>query len=339
MTNSSRAVVLAFVIAVCLYVAYILRYSLMLIYVSVVFAVVLTPAVEAVMRLRIGRWSPGRGAAVMIIIAGAVLALIGFFAIALPPIISDFEALAADLPNKVAAWRQWVQGLPFGAGAQLKFENFEKYIGGLIGGASGIIASTFGVLSTLITALLLTAYLILDGERVFRWLMELLSDATRERLEPALVRAAGGMRKWLIGQGMLMLILGTSSAIVFGILRVRYFYVLAVLTGIGNIVPILGPITTVGIAALVAAVDSWGKLLGVLIFYLAYQQVENAYLTPRIMQAQLEMSTIAILVALIIGGELAGAAGALVAVPTAVLVSALVEEYIVRKHAPSIQGS
>lgn len=338
MTNSSRAVVLAFIIAVSLYVAYILRQPLMLIYVSVVFAVVLTPAVNAVMRLRIRGWSPGRGSAVMIIIGGAVLALIGFFALALPPIISDFEALAADLPKKIAGWREWVQGLPYGIGTQLKFENFEKYVGSVVGGASGLIASTFSILSTLITALLLTAYFILDGDRVFRWSMDLLSDSSRERLEPALIRAAGGMRKWLVGQGMLMLILGSSSAIVFGILRVRYFYVLAVLTGVGNIVPLLGPIITVGIAALVAAVDSWGKLLGVLIFYLVYQQVENAYLTPKIMEAQVEMSSVAILIALIIGGELAGVAGALVAVPTAVLVSALVEEYIVRKRAPSIQS-
>jgi predicted PurR-regulated permease PerM len=92
-------------------------------------------------------------------------------------------------------------------------------------------------------------------------------------------------------------------------------------------------VITVGLAALVAAIDSWGKLLGVLIFYLVYQQVENAYLTPKIMESQLEIASSAILVALIIGAELAGTAGALVAVPTAVLISALLDEYVVRSRA------
>jgi predicted PurR-regulated permease PerM len=332
MTTSSRAVVLAFVIGICLAVAYILRSALLLIYVSLVFAVILTPAVDAVMRVRIRGWSPGRGLAVMVIILGAVMALVGFFAIALPPIISDFQTLAQDLPQKIEYWRGRVQELPFGVGKQLNLENLQKYLGAIIGGASGIIAGAFGVLSTLVTALLLTAYFILDGQRVFAWAMSLFPEDRRARLEPALVRAAAGMRKWLVGQAILMLILGSASAIVFGFLRIRYFYVLAVLAGVGNIIPLLGPIITVGLAALVAAIDSWAKLIGVLIFYLIYQQVENAYLTPKIMEAQLEIASTAILVALIIGAELAGTAGALVAVPTAVLVSAMLDEYVVRSR-------
>ncbi len=337
MTNASRSVILAFVIALGLWLAYQLRSSLLLIYVSVVFAVVLSPAVDAVMRLRIRTWSPNRGLAVLIIICIALLALMLFFAVAVPPIVADVQELAKELPNKFDYWRGRIQNLPFGLGTQLKLENLEKYLGAIVGGATGIIAGTFGILATLVTALLLTAYFILDGEHVFHWSMSLFPDDTRSRLEPALCRAAQGMRKWLIGQAMLMLILGSASAIVFGLLRVRYFYVLAVLTGVGNIVPLLGPVVTVGLSALVAAIDSWGKLLGVVIFYAIYQQVENAYLTPKIMQAQLDISSIAILVALILGGEAAGAVGALVAVPTAVLVSVLLDEYVVQRRRQPIR--
>jgi predicted PurR-regulated permease PerM len=70
-------------------------------------------------------------------------------------------------------------------------------------------------------------------------------------------------------------------------------------------------------------------MLGVLIFYLVYQQVENSYLTPRIMKSSVGLPAVAVIVALAIGGELAGILGAIVAVPTAALVSTVVNEYIV----------
>ena len=143
------------------------------------------------------------------------------------------------------------------------------------------------------------------------------------------------MQRWLYGQMLLMLILGSSSALVFGLLGVRYFYAFAVFAGVANFVPILGPIATVVVAGVVAGLDSWMKVVGVIIFYLVYQQVENAYLTPRIMRSAVDLPGVAVIVALTIGGELAGLLGAIVAVPTAALVATVVNDYLVRRPGPS----
>jgi predicted PurR-regulated permease PerM len=137
------------------------------------------------------------------------------------------------------------------------------------------------------------------------------------------------MRGWLAGQMMLMLILGVASGITFGLMRLPYFLVLAVFAAIANIIPLLGPIATVVLAALAAATDSGWKVLGVLMFYFIYQQVENAFLTPKIMKSQVQLSSAVVLIALLIGSELAGIAGAPVAVPSAVLVVELAGEYLV----------
>jgi predicted PurR-regulated permease PerM len=72
---------------------------------------------------------------------------------------------------------------------------------------------------------------------------------------------------------------------------------------------------------------------GVAIFYLIYLNVENAYLTPRIMQRSVNLPGLAILVALLLGSALEGVVGALVSVPTAVLVAVLLDEYVVNKSA------
>ena len=89
----------------------------------------------------------------------------------------------------------------------------------------------------------------------------------------------------------------------------------------------------IALALLVAAIDSWGRVLGIAIFYVIYLQVENSYLTPRIMKSSVGLPSLAILVALIVGSALEGILGAMVSVPTAVLVAVLLDEYLVRKDA------
>jgi predicted PurR-regulated permease PerM len=99
-----------------------------------------------------------------------------------------------------------------------------------------------------------------------------------------------------------------------------------------NIVPIIGPIVSVGLAVIVAAFDSWTKALGVLIFYLVYQQLENAFLTPKIMKSTVDLPALAVIIALAMGGSMAGVLGALVAVPTAALIAVIIDEYVVKRN-------
>jgi predicted PurR-regulated permease PerM len=167
----------------------------------------------------------------------------------------------------------------------------------------------------------------------------MVPGTARSRLKKTLERSAQRMQRWLYGQLILMLILGSSSAVVFGLLGLRYFYALAVFAALANFVPILGPIATVVVAGTIAGLDSWTKLLGVIIFYAVYQQVENAYLTPRIMRAEVDLPGVAVIVALTIGAELAGLLGAIVAVPIAALIATMLDEYVVQNSSPSVAES
>jgi predicted PurR-regulated permease PerM len=144
------------------------------------------------------------------------------------------------------------------------------------------------------------------------------------------------MGQWLLGQGSLMLILGLTSTIVYVELHVRYAYALGVLTGLLNIIPVVGAAVTIVLALLVAAIDSWTRVLGIAIFYFIWVQVENSFLIPRIMGTRVGLPGLSILVALLIGSELGGVVGAIVSVPTAVLVSVLLDEYLVRKEADEV---
>ncbi len=186
-------------------------------------------------------------------------------------------------------------------------------------------------LFTIAMGLILTVYFTTEGDVAYNWVLSFLPLHNRERLDTTLKRARVRMGKWLLGQGSLMLILGLASTAVYLSLHVRYAVALGMLTGLLNIVPVLGAALCVVLALLAAAVDSWGRVIGVGVFYLIYLQVENSYLTPRIMKSSVDLPGLAILVALLVGSALAGVLGALVSVPTAVLVAVLLDEYMVSK--------
>ncbi len=327
--NYQRVVLFALVLLLACVVAYQVRGALLLIYVSTVFAVVLSPVVERVHRLRLWKWQPGRGVAMLLSITATLAAITVFLLFALPPIITDIQEFTKSLPEQVARLRVRLANMPYAE--RINLDTIGGVATKVLGGVPGVVGQAAQTIVSVVTVVILTAYLILDGRQVFDWCLSLVPDASRERLRGALLRAGRRMRNWLVGQALLMLILGSLSAVVFGLLGIRYFFALAVFAGLANVVPLLGPVITVILASLVAATDSFSKVLGVWIFYFVYQQLENAFLTPRIMQAQVELSATAVVVALLIGGELAGIPGALVAVPSAVLVAVLADEYLVKE--------
>lgn len=330
MEKTKKSILLAVFIGVGLLIAYLVRNSLLIVYVSCIFAIVLSPAVNWVTSLRIGRWHPSRGIAILLFVIAILLGLTILLGFALPQVIADIQQLFILLPQglrKLQGHMQHFSYLP-----QLDGSTLEKYAASLASSITGMFGSIASGIVNIAAVIVLTAYFILEGEQLFERSLAVFPVETRNRLKPVLSIAAERMRKWLVGQAVLMLILGSASVLVFGLLGVRYFYLLGVFSGLANFIPMLGPTVSVILAGLVSAFDSWGKLIGVLIFFFVYQQIENAFLTPRIMKTQVQLSASAVLIALLIGSELAGIVGAMMAIPTAVLVSVLLDSFVIQKN-------
>jgi predicted PurR-regulated permease PerM len=328
-------IIFAFGIALALYVAWQVRDVLEIVYVSALFAVVLMPVLRAIMRLHIGKWHPGRGAAIFILllVIGGAASL--FFFVALPPVIRDVRQFATELPTRGPQLVARIQELPLLKHADVTALN-AKLQDFVSNGASYIflsLGSWAGKVFDLFTGIILTVYFLLEGEVAYKWVLSFLPVDKRKRLDATLARAEGRMGKWLLGQGSLMLVMGLTSMIVFLFLHIRYAYALGVLMGLFNLIPIAGAVISITLAVLVAAIDSWGRVAGVLIFYAIYQQIEASYLTPRIMRQSVDLVGLAVIVALLFGASLAGIIGAMVSVPTAVLVTVLLNEYAVQQDA------
>lgn len=313
-----------------LYAAYEVRSVLLLIYVSALFAVVLSPAIQLIGRIHIGKWRPGHGMALLILIVGLATTLTLFLVFAIPPIFHDARTMASDWPRRLAELTNKARAVPFLE--DLDLTKIEDNVAVISGGAFGFFRGLAGGIFGLFTCIILMAYFIIDGEGVFAWAMTLVPLDQRERLSRTLLRAEDRLRHWLVGQCLIMLSIGICSLSVFGILHVKYFYVLAAYAALANIVPVVGALSSLTLASIVAAFDSWHKLLGVLIFYAIYYQLESAFLTPRIMKSTVDLPPLGVITALMIGGAMAGILGALVAIPTAALVAVIIDEYLVKKH-------
>jgi predicted PurR-regulated permease PerM len=323
----------AFALALACYVAWLARHVLILLYVSALFAVVFQPLVQFIARVRIGRFYPFRRVAILILLVAVIGGLVAFGFLALPPIIRDLQEFGKQMPQRLPGIMDRLKNFPLASRIDVSdlFARLQDLAGQ---SATYLLLSVKNWASSLFTiamGLILTIYFTLEGDIAYRWALSFFPPESRERLDLALRRADARMGKWLIGQSCLMLILGMTSTVVYLALHVRYAYALGVLSGLLNIIPVLGATVSIVLALLAAAVDSWGRVLGVAVFYVVYLQLENSFLTPRIMQSSVGLPGLAVIVALLLGSALEGILGALVSVPTAVLVTVLIDEYFVAK--------
>jgi len=332
--NVRGHIVFTLLLALAVYAAWLVRGVLVLFYISALFAVVLTPVVRATSRIRVGRWRPFHGSlAILILLLAVAGALTGFGFLALPPVVRDIQSLNIDLPTRLPLLLAKLREIPFAD--RLNSSQVISWIQEALSHTATYMLLSLkdwaGALFQIVAGFVLTLYFILEGDGAYRWFLSFLSPKPRQRLDSTLQRAAVRMERWLLGQASLMLILGLTSTIVYLALGVRYAYALGVLTGLLNVVPVLGAAVSITIVLLVAAIDSWGRVLGVAIFYLLYFQIENTWLVPRIMQNRVNLPALGIFAALLLGSALEGIPGAMVAVPTAVLVTVLLDEYLVHR--------
>jgi predicted PurR-regulated permease PerM len=325
-------ILFAFAIAIAIYLAWVLRDVLVLLYVSALAAIVLMPVVRGVQRIRIGKWHPGHGIAILIIMVALIGVVLLFIVLTLPPVVRELATFVKALPGRSPGYLQKIEGLPVlrdmnltAIEARLKQDTAQN-AGAFLSSVSNWATKIFEI----ITGIVLTIYFLAEGEHVYKWFLSLIPAYRRERLDETLRRASERMGRWLLGQLALMLILGVTRGIFFGAIHLRYAFALAVLMGAFNIIPVVGALVSTSVAMLVAASESWEKVVAVLVFELIYGQIENAFLTPGIMKSRVDLAGTAVFIALLLGVSLAGVAGALVAVPTAVLVAVLIDEYVIQ---------
>jgi predicted PurR-regulated permease PerM len=315
--------------------AFLVRDVLLLIYMSGLFAIGFSPIVRLIERqkvLPIGSKRFPRWLAILILYVIILGSLTGIGFMIVPPLVRQAQQLWTALPDifdraqefliakgvlkEHLTLRQAVEHAPGGGGGEA--------VGTVFGAVVGVVGGIFG----LITILILTFYILIQADSLRNTLLRLFPARDRARVAAASRDITVKVSAWLAGQLLLGGIIGATSAVGLWLLGVPFFYVLALISGIGEMIPVVGPILSAIPAVTVAATVSMKKALLVILFFIVQQQFENHVLVPKVMQRQVGVSPVTVIVALLIGGRLLGIVGAILAVPTAAILQVVLTEFM-----------
>jgi predicted PurR-regulated permease PerM len=267
----------------------------------------------------------------------ALLFIVGIF---LPLLVDQINGLTKFVTTAAQAPEgptQYIKGLAqqYGFGELLQrfdaqLADLRKQLGDLVGNlfsATGQIAvSAAGFLAALATVLTLTFFLILGSERYVNAGVALFAQRHQPLVRRILEQAAGAVSGYVSGNLAISVICGVTTFVVLLILGMPYAAPLALLVAVLDLIPLVG--ATLGGALLVIVglfVEPW-KAVVLLIFVLVYQQVESNLLQPLVYSQAVQLNGLVILIALLVGGQLLGIPGALLAIPVAEIIRIVITE-------------
>jgi predicted PurR-regulated permease PerM len=318
--------------------AYLVRDVLLLIYVSGLLAIGFSPIIRLIERqkvLPIGTQRFPRWMAILVLYLVILGALTGIGFMIVPPLIEQAQQLWTAAPDMFEKGQEFLirkgllnQHLTLReAVARAPKTSGGEAVGTVMGAVTGVVGGLFG----LVTILILTFYILVEADNLRDSLLRLFKRSDRARAAAASRDITVKVSAWLGGQLLLGAIIGGSSAIALWLLGVPFFYVLALISGVGELIPVVGPILAAIPAVLVASTVSLNKAILVIVFFVVQQQLENHILVPKIMARQVGVSAVTVIVALLIGGKLLGIPGAILAVPSAAIIQVLFNEFTAQR--------
>lgn len=194
--------------------------------------------------------------------------------------------------------------------------------------------SIFSNIATTLTVLVFTFYFLLERRRAELILTEVFGESMARRITVLLRHIERRLGAWVRGQLLLMLFVGILSYIGLTILKVEFALPLAILAGILEIVPMIGPILS-AIPAIIVALATAPTMflaLSVAALFFIVQQIENNFLVPVVMSRSVGFSPLVTILALMIGGSLAGIAGAVLAVPVLLVVQVVIGDVLAQRQ-------
>ncbi|MBI4128565.1 MAG: AI-2E family transporter [Parcubacteria group bacterium] len=307
------------------WLAYYLRDVVILILFAVVIAAAVDPAARWMQRRRIPR-----AIAVIAIYLASFLVFSVLVYVVVQPLVSELRQFSHDFPRLLEERFGFITG---DTAASIP-ENVRELLGRLVEqlgsvttGALGALLNFFGGIVPAFAVLVISLYLSIREEGIEHFLRTIVPAQAEERVLRLWDRTKKRIGRWLQGQILLIVIIGACVYVGLRfILHVKYALTLAVIAGLLEIVPVVGPIASVIPAVIVALFQSQLHVLGVLILYFVVQQLENHVIVPQLIQKLVGVDALVVIIALLIGGQLAGISGVILAVPIAAAITEVVSD-------------
>lgn len=308
---------------------------LIIVFVALVLAAAIDPWIT-----RLERMGMARGWAMTIIFVSA-MALLSLIVILFVPLVVDqlgkFTQAFPKLYERVFSLYQNNQDSVALDTIQKGLQNLNSALSDVTKGVFSSVFGFFGGLVSVISVLVLTFYLTLEEKGMKRIAVDLAPAKYRPYLIQLFNRVEDRLGDWLRGQIILGLIIGSLTLIGLLVFKVEFAVVLALIAGVTELIPIIGPF--IGAIPAVIVAFSQDPILALIVMglYVVIQQLENNLIVPRVMSKATGLNPVIVIVSILVGGKVAGITGVILAVPTMIIITTFLEDFLEEKKADDMR--
>ncbi|HAL15981.1 MAG TPA: hypothetical protein DCP32_04275 [Anaerolineaceae bacterium] len=303
------------------------------------FAIVLGTVIRPVVTWLNRRGLP-RIAGVLVVYLLLLALIVGFVLLVFPSIVEQGSTISAAVPGYYQSLREWMTNFPDQLIAQLgtflpvalpglaPIEQTGQQMLIFAGQAVGYITWAAKAVFMVTTILLLAFHWTLDGPRTILSLLQLVPKSRRESISELISAIEEKVGFYIAGQGVLCLVIGILSLVTYLLIGLPNALVLALVAGVLEAVPLIGPLLGAIPAGVIALSIAPSKLIWVVVATLVIQQTESIFLVPRVMRKAVGVNPFVSLLAIFAFSSLFGIAGALMAIPTAAIIQLLLDRFV-----------
>lgn len=319
-----------FVLLISLYILWQIRQLLLLIFTAVIFAVALNRLVRKLINFHLSR-----KIAILIIFFALIIIINILFLLIFPPFIEQFNLLIATLPNVTNRIIEVIKQIDYSQYQDFIPLDINKIINSInvvntntINNFFVIFSNAFNFTLQLALVIFLTVVLLLNPNRYRYYFLQLFPSFYRSRATEIFAQTEIAIVSWLSGILINCLFIGTLSGIGLLFLQVKLVLVHALLAGLLNFIPNIGPATSVVFPIMIALLDAPWKIVAILIWYFFIQNLESYWLTPKVMAEKVSLLPAVTLFAQIFFAQTFGLIGLLLALPLTVVAKTWIEEVL-----------
>lgn len=307
-------------------------------FIAVIIAYIIYPLV-----IRFERKGMKRSVAIIVIYAFTALTLVLFGFYIMPHVLGNAKELFNTLPDitskykdifnsfiskiKTSNWPPEIKSIIFGE-ISSGTDFVQKYVSKAMKKSLSVVASSVFIFFNIILSMIIAYYFLKDIEGIKRSTLLLAPKKIRNDLISTGREINAIITHFIQGQLLTALIVGILETIGLYAVRVKYPFILGAVGGIANLIPYFGPVLGAVPAVAIALLQSPTKALFTTLVFVIVQQIDNAFISPKIIEGKLGLHPVTTIVAVLVGGEFFGIMGMLVGVPIAAILKVIIKRLI-----------
>jgi predicted PurR-regulated permease PerM len=331
----AKVVLVAIGVVAALYFSYLIRSVIGLVLIAIFFAIAIAPAVNWLEQRKVPRW-----AGILLVYLAIAGGIVGIGLLIVPPLVTGVETLSSNLDDYAEdlrnnpTFREYDDRYHITEKLQEQANQLPSRLGDAAGTLRDVTVGVFTRLVQLFSILVITFLMVKDGKRLLEFLYRQMPEVRARRFRKIAGDISDAISGYVFGNFVISILAGLVTYITLRILGVPFALPLAILFGFFDLIPLVGATLggiIVGIVVAFAADFPIGVIVWVAVL-IVYQQVENNLVQPYVYGKAVQLHPLIVIVAILIGAALLGVLGALIAIPTAAAIQAVVRDYWRIKH-------